>query len=117
MVLGVAGTAIKSATYARRVKNSREIAGVSTVTFGSKNEATPNRTAKSGRDRRAEELLKHVSILELMQRVKLPLRDLTVARITGGNAQKRNKRKYTIASHNVYYVKNAAFLGACHAVL
>ena len=43
MVLGVAGTIIKSATYARRVKNSREIVGVSTVTFGSKNEATPNR--------------------------------------------------------------------------
>jgi hypothetical protein len=32
---------MKSATYTRRIKNSREIVGVSTVTFGSKNEATP----------------------------------------------------------------------------
>jgi hypothetical protein len=41
MVLGVAGTVMKSATYTRRIKNSREIVGVSTVTFGSKNEPTP----------------------------------------------------------------------------
>ncbi len=40
MVLGVAGTVMKSATYTRRIKNSREIVGVSTVTFGSKNEPT-----------------------------------------------------------------------------
>ena len=32
---------MKSATYTRRIKNSREIVGVSTVTFGSKNEPTP----------------------------------------------------------------------------
>jgi len=32
---------MKSATYARRVEKSREIVGVSTVTFGSKNEPTP----------------------------------------------------------------------------
>jgi hypothetical protein len=32
---------MKSATYARLVKNSREIVGVSTVTFGRKNEPTP----------------------------------------------------------------------------
>jgi hypothetical protein len=42
MVLGVPGTIMKSATYARRVKNSREIVGVSTVTFGSKNEPDPD---------------------------------------------------------------------------
>ena len=35
---------MKSATYTRRIKNSREIVGVSTVTFGSKNEPTPNKT-------------------------------------------------------------------------
>ena len=32
---------MKSATYTRRIKKSREIVGVSTVTFGSKNEPTP----------------------------------------------------------------------------
>jgi hypothetical protein len=32
---------MESATYTRRIKNSREIVGVSTVTFGSKNEPTP----------------------------------------------------------------------------
>jgi lactate permease len=32
---------MKSAAYARRVEKSREIVGVSTVTFGSKNEPTP----------------------------------------------------------------------------
>jgi hypothetical protein len=33
---------MKSATYTRRIKNSREIVGVSTVTFGSNNEPTPS---------------------------------------------------------------------------
>jgi hypothetical protein len=33
---------MKSATYTRHIKNSREIVGVSTVTFGSKNEPTPS---------------------------------------------------------------------------
>jgi hypothetical protein len=32
---------MKSVTYPRRIENSREIVGVSTVTFGSKNEPTP----------------------------------------------------------------------------
>ncbi len=32
---------MKSAIYTRRIKNSREIVGVSTVTFGNKNEPTP----------------------------------------------------------------------------
>ena len=36
---------MKSATYTRRIKNSREIVGVSTVTFGSKNEPTPDSKA------------------------------------------------------------------------
>ncbi len=34
---------MKSAIYTRRIKNSREIVGVSTVTFGSKNEPTPHK--------------------------------------------------------------------------
>ena len=38
---------MKSATYTRRIKNSREIVGVSTVTFGSKNEPTPWWSARS----------------------------------------------------------------------
>ncbi len=38
---------MKSATYARRVEKSREIVGVSTVTFGSKNEPTPTLGGKT----------------------------------------------------------------------
>ncbi len=38
---------MKSATYTRRIKNSREIVGVSTVTFGSKNEPTPAAHARA----------------------------------------------------------------------
>ena len=44
---------MKSAAYARRVEKSREIVGVSTVTFGSKNEPTPTSEytdEKAGRD-------------------------------------------------------------------
>ena len=37
---------MKTATYARLLKNSREIVGVSTVTFGSKNEPTPTRSIR-----------------------------------------------------------------------
>jgi hypothetical protein len=64
MVLGVAGTVMKSATYTRRIKNSREIVGVSTVTFGSKNEPTPYRThwvSPKLSERRRESLNEKVS--------------------------------------------------------
>ncbi len=37
---------MKSAIYTRRIKNSREIVGVATVTFGSKNEPTPLKAEK-----------------------------------------------------------------------